>query len=156
MSAIFLPKSAAWHRHDTCLVDHLHAVEEVRRDTLFVGFMDKHLWQVDGGEGVHGTLDLVAFDTGALVEHICDHCGALLQPSEDIVVLAPELLHCLITLSSLLWRVDHETDQHLAECVRIKLDTLNLVDLIADELVDVVALHIASTETAFAERSFRA
>lgn len=55
-----LVETTAWDSHDACLVDHVHAVEEVWLDTLGVSFVDELLGEVHAWETVHGTLDLGA------------------------------------------------------------------------------------------------
>lgn len=35
----FLSKTTAWHRHNTCVINHLHAIDEVRILSLFLCFV---------------------------------------------------------------------------------------------------------------------
>ena len=56
----FLSKTAAWNRHDACLVYHFHAVKEVRLFTLCLSFLNEFLRKVDLWECIHRALDFRA------------------------------------------------------------------------------------------------
>ena len=43
VSARSLSKATAWYCHDSCLIDHLHAVDEVRLFSLCKGAVDEFL-----------------------------------------------------------------------------------------------------------------
>ena len=58
--AFLLAEAATWHRHNTCLIYHLHAVNEVRLFALSLGILDKLLREMYLREPVHCSLNLSA------------------------------------------------------------------------------------------------
>ena len=78
IGAFLLSESWPWHRHDARLVNHLHAVDEVRGLSLLLGIVNELLWEVDLGEAIHGSFNLCARDLLHVVERIGQQLGALL------------------------------------------------------------------------------
>jgi len=67
-----LPEAGARHRHDASFVDHLKAVDVVRRLTLSLGFIYKTLREMNLREGIHCALDLCARDLIHVVKRVCE------------------------------------------------------------------------------------
>lgn len=68
VSSRLLLEATSWHGHYTGLVDHVHAVEEIRFDTLRVCFVYKLLREVHARETVHSALNLSARNVFHVVE----------------------------------------------------------------------------------------
>ena len=133
-------------------LEELMAVEDVRKLLLGLGSIDGLGREVNGGEGIHGTVGGVAGDARERVEGGDDELGAALERVVDIVALGNELIEGLI---SGLGRIDHERDHELAEDVGAKIDGAELVVLVHDFLSDTVHLDITATLTAFTEIALR-
>ena len=68
VSPLLLSETRPWHCHYTCLVHHLHAVDEVRLFALLVTVVDKLLRKMDLREAVHSSFDLCARDLLHIIE----------------------------------------------------------------------------------------
>ena len=95
IGVLLLAESASWHCHDTCLVDHLHAVDKVRLLALRVGIVDELLGEVDAGEAIHCTFDLSARDLLHLVKGVGQKLSSFLHSIEDVLLLAVVLFDAL-------------------------------------------------------------
>ena len=67
-----LSKSRAWHGHDSSLVYHLEAVDEVGLLALLFGLLDEFLGEVDLWEAIHGAFDLRASDLLHVIKAVCE------------------------------------------------------------------------------------
>lgn len=96
VSALLLTKARTWHSHNSCFVDHLHAVDEVRLLALLLGLFDELFREVNAGEAVHGAFDLSARNLLHIVEGSGEDLGALCESIEN---LSP-FTHVLVDASS--------------------------------------------------------
>jgi hypothetical protein len=67
---LFLAEPRPRNCHDTCLLDHIHAVQKVGSNSTFLSFSYSALREVDLRESIHGSLDLGACDFLHLVESL--------------------------------------------------------------------------------------
>ena len=115
--AISLSKATARHRHNSRLVDHLHAVQKVWLFASGQRFLDELLREVNLWERVHGTLDLrtghVVHRIECIREQLGAFCKALLVRSSFLYVLPNTLVGVMFSV----WWVDHQLDGKLAQGV---------------------------------------
>lgn len=91
-----LLETTTWHGHDSSLVYHVHAVEEIRLDVLGLCFFDELLGEVYPWETVHGTFDLCAADIFHVVEGVSEKLSLLSQLAVEGLVLSMVLLNSLV------------------------------------------------------------
>ena len=71
VGAFLLSKARPRHSHDTRLVHHLHAVDEVGLLALLLCTVNELLREVHAREAIHGALDLRARHLVHIVEGVC-------------------------------------------------------------------------------------
>lgn len=150
-----LSKAAAWHRHYSSLVYHIHAVKEVSRHVLLVGCRQSLIAEMDLRESVHGTLNLIARSVIHCVKGFSEEPCALLEAIEDAVVFPLVLLDACRRLLALLRRVDHEVRRQLADRVGAELNRLQLVKHIARVDIQVMRFKVAAAESTLTEQALR-
>lgn len=105
--ARFLAEARAWNSHDTRLVDHFHAVDEVWLFALALGLVNKLLREVNLGEAVHGALDFSAGDLFHVIERVRQQLSSLFQSIKHSASLFLVLLNALRRLAAYLRRIHH-------------------------------------------------
>ncbi len=150
VSAWSLLESASRNQSNTSVLQHLQTVEKVRG--LSLSCFHCFVWELDLWEGVHGTFNLIAGNIFHSPQEVCHQACSFLQWIEQRLVLS------LISDSSrfldiLEWRVAHEVDHELTNWVGAKVDTFELDELVGDFGVEVVHVHVSSSETTFSQKS---
>eukprot|EP00050_Salpingoeca_kvevrii_P007718 m.298092 g.298092 ORF g.298092 m.298092 type:complete len:418 (-) comp13779_c0_seq1:654-1907(-) len=141
----YLAKARARDDADASALEKLLAVNGVRGSVAIMG--NGSLGNVDAREGVHGTVAVVAGDALDAVEALNEH----LRAEAELVLDARVLLVPLVVRGVARGRrVDHDLGEDLAGEVGAEIDGHELVDLVADEGVDIDHLHVATTEAALA------
>lgn len=155
VGAGLLLETAPGNSHYTSLVDHVHAVEEVRLLALSVSLINELLGEVDPGETVHGSLDLGARNVLHVVEGFSQKLGLGLESAKQLLVFSIILVYAGIGLRAILRWVDHQFNCGLANCVGAKFDGLELEDQRFGLFGEVVGLEVATTEAALSHHAFR-
>ena len=114
---LLLAESRAWNGHDSCFVDHIHAVHEIGWYILFASLFEGFFREMNLWESVHGTLDVVAGGPFHLIEGLGEETGSLFEPVQDLVFLSGVLFEAFAGLSALFWWVHHQRYCQLSDCV---------------------------------------
>mmetsp|Transcript_14532 Transcript_14532/g.24802 ORF Transcript_14532/g.24802 Transcript_14532/m.24802 type:complete len:422 (-) Transcript_14532:368-1633(-) len=152
--ALLLAKATSGDGHDSRFVDEVHAVHEVRRHVKPLGLSPRLLGELDTGEAVHGALDFLALGVNHLVEGLREQLRPLLEALLDLTLLPFEELEALGALPALPRRVHHEGGRYLPHRVGAEVNRFQFEQDVLREQVEVVSLHVASSETAFAHEAF--
>jgi len=91
-----LPEARARHRHDASFVDHLKAVDVVRRLTLGLSLLNKSLREMNLREGIHCALDLCARDLTHVVKGRGEESSSLFHAAENSILLLLIKFHTLL------------------------------------------------------------
>ena len=154
VGAFHLAESRARNSHDTCLLDHVHAVLKVWLGSLLFALVDILLREVDPGEAVHGSLDLGACNLIHVVESILKEFGSRFETIEHELSLLMVAIDVFDGLLTVLGRVTHELYSHLSDCIGAELNRLELVPHLLGFLAEVVGLEVTSPEATLAKHAF--
>lgn len=89
-------EATSGHGHDSGLVDHVHAVEEIGFDSFRVGFVYKLLGEVHTRETVHSSFDFSARNILHVVEGLGEQISFIFHGSVQSVVLFLVQINSLI------------------------------------------------------------
>ena len=90
-----LSETRTWHCHNSSLIDHLEAVDEVRRLALLFGILNELLREMDLWEAVHGALNLRTRDLLHVIEVVSEEFGSLLESIEDVAAFGGVLFETI-------------------------------------------------------------
>jgi len=87
VSAFFLAEPTAGNGHDTCLFQHLEAVQEVRLAAISGSVLQEFISEVDSRERIHGSFNGRTSDIVHRVENFFQQDRSLLESIHDTVLL---------------------------------------------------------------------
>lgn len=150
MSSWSLLESASWNQSDTCVLQNFQTVKQVRGLSLS-GFLDFfgefNLW-----ECVHGSFNLITCDVFHSSEEVCNKTGSFLEWVKQGLVLSLEADSCGF-LNILKWWITHQIDHKLSDRVWTQVYTLDLDELGSNIGVEVMYIHVTTSETAFTQQT---
>jgi hypothetical protein len=117
-----LPETTSRHCHNTSLVHHIHAIEEVGFFTRRLSFIEELLGEVNFWETVHSSLNLGARN----ISHFIKSCGQQLGFSSECemkrAILLQVLSDCVDRFNTKHGRVDHQFNCGLTDGIAAELD----------------------------------
>ena len=150
VSAWSLLESASWNQSNTCVLQNFQTVEKVWG--LALSSFHCLVWELDLWESIHGAFNLIAGNVLHSSQEVCHQACSFFQWIKQSLVLS------LISdsgrfLNILEWRVAHEIDHELTDWVGAEVDTFELDELVSNFGVEVMNVHISSSQAALSQKS---
>jgi hypothetical protein len=108
--------------------------------------------EFDLRESVHGAFNLVASDILHSSQEISNQACSFLERIKQRLML-PQVTDSGRFLDILNWRIAHKIDHQLANRVRTQVNAFQFDQLVRDLWVEVMNVHVTSSESAFAQKS---